>query len=193
MILFSGEPWPRLQVVVMVQPYPLQTMLRIYFMQNWFGYSDPAMGEALYENQAIRYFSGLCLDINSIPDETTILNFRRLLEEHELGAMILSQVNELLKQKGLLLKQGSVMDATIIHAPSSTKNNSGSRDPEMHSTKKGKQYYFGMKAHIGVDDSSPIVHSGTPPLRMNTMLPKLTICCMARRNEYLQMRGLSRR
>ena len=141
------------------QPYPLRTMLRIYFMQNWFGYSDPAMEEALYENQAIRYFSGLCLDIHSIPDETTILNFRHLLEDHELGEMILSQVNELLKQKGLLLKQGSVVDATIIHASSSTKNSSGSRDPEMHSTKKGNQYYFGMKAHIGVDDSSPIVHS----------------------------------
>ena len=98
------------------QPYPLQTMLRVYFMQNWFGYSDPAMEEALYENQAVLRFSGLCLDINSIPDETTILSFRRLLEEHKLGEMILSQVNELLKQKGLLLKEGSVVDAAIIHA-----------------------------------------------------------------------------
>ena len=99
------------------QPYPLQTMLRIYFMQNWFGYSDPEMEEALYENQAVLRFSGLCLDINSIPDETTILSFRRLLEEHKLGEMILSQVNELLKQKGLILKEGSVVDATIIQAP----------------------------------------------------------------------------
>ena len=141
------------------QPYPLQVMLRIHLVQNWYNYSDPYMEEALYENNAIRYFCRLSLDIDSIPDETTILNFRRLLQRHELGEAIFSEVNTLLKDKGLLLKEGSVMDATIIHASSSTKNSSGSRDPEMHSTKKGNQYYFGMKAHIGVDDSSPIVHS----------------------------------
>ena len=141
------------------QPYPLETMLRIYLVQSFQNYSDPEMEGVLYENLSVHFFCGLSLGVDRIPDETTILNFRHLLEDHKLGEAIFEEINALLKAKGLLLKEGSVVDATIIHAPNSTKNSSGSRDPEMRSTKKGNQWYFGMKAHIGVDDSSPIVHS----------------------------------
>ncbi len=132
-------------------------MLRIHLMQNWFGYSDPAMEEALYETTILRQFSGLSLE--RIPDETTILNFRRLLEKHELATGILGVINGYLGDRGLSLRQGTIVDATLIHAPSSTKNKDGKRDPEMHQTKKGNQYYFGAKAHIGVDDESGLVHS----------------------------------
>ncbi|KKI23530.1 transposase, partial [Pseudomonas syringae pv. persicae] len=137
--------------------YPLMAMLRIHLMQNWFGYSDPAMEEALYETTILRQFAGLSLD--RIADETTILNFRRLLEKHELAGGILQVINGYLGDRGLMLRQGTVVDATIIHAPSSTKNKDGKRDPEMHQTKKGNQYFFGMKAHIGVDAESGLVHS----------------------------------
>lgn len=137
--------------------YPLMAMLRVHLLQNWFGYSDPAMEEALYETTILRQFAGLNLE--RIPDETTILNFRRLLEKHELAAGILAVINGYLGECGLSLRQGTIVDATLIHAPSSTKNKDGKRDPEMHQTKKGKQYYFGMKAHIGVDDESGLVHS----------------------------------
>ena len=122
-----------------------------------FGYSDPAMEESLYETTILRQFAGLHLD--RIPDETTILNFRRLLEKHELAGGILQVINGYLGDRGLMLRQGTVVDATIIHAPSSTKNKDGKRDPEMHQTKKGNQYFFGMKAHIGVDAESGLVHS----------------------------------
>ena len=137
--------------------YPLMAMLRVHLMQNWFGYSDPAMEEALYETTILRQFAGLSLE--RIPDETTILNFRRLLEKHELAAGILAVINGYLGDRGLSLRQGTIVDATLINAPSSTKNKDGERDPEMHQTKKGNQYYFGMKAHIGVDDESGLVHS----------------------------------
>jgi len=137
--------------------YPLMAMLRVHLMQNWFGYSDPAMEEALYETTILRQFAGLSLE--RIPDETTILNFRRLLEKHELAAGILAVINGYLGDRGLSLRQGTIVDATLINAPSSTKNKDGKRDPEMHQTKKGNQYYFGMKAHIGVDDESGLVHS----------------------------------
>lgn len=113
--------------------YPLMAMLRVHLMQNWFGYSDPAMEESLYETTILRQFAGLHLD--RIPDETTILNFRRLLEKHELAGGILQVINGYLGDRGLLLRQGTVVDATIIHAPSSTKNKDGKRDPEMHQTK----------------------------------------------------------
>ncbi|WP_367890544.1 IS5 family transposase [Geopseudomonas aromaticivorans] len=136
--------------------YPLMAMLRVHLMQNWFGYSDPAMEEALYETTILRQFAGLSLE--RIPDETTILNFRRLLEKYELAAGILGVINGYLGDRGLSLRQGTIVDATLIHAPSSTKNQDGKRDPEMHQTKKGNQYYFGMKAHIGVDDESGLVH-----------------------------------
>lgn len=142
--------------------YPLEAMLRVHLMQNWFGYSDPAMEEALYETTILRHFAGLQLD--RIPDETTILNFRRLLERHSLSTALFEVVNRYLGEHGLMLRHGTVVDATIIHAPSSTKNKEGKRDPEMHQTKKGNQYYFGMKAHIGVDADTGMVHSlaGTP-------------------------------
>jgi len=140
------------------RPYPLQTMLRVHLMQNWFGLSDPAMEEALYEIASVRAFAGLSLT-RAIPDETTILNFRRLIETNELAPMIFDKVNAHLTRKGLMMKRGSIVDATIISAPSSTKNADGERDPEMHQTKKGNQWYFGMKAHIGVDTDSGLVHT----------------------------------
>jgi IS5 family transposase len=142
-------------------PYPIKTMLRIHFMQQWFGYSDPAMEEALYDVAPVRKFANLSLSSGNVPDETTILNFRRLLEQHGLAEKILAAVNRHLDARGLLLRQGTVIDATIIHAPSSTKNQDGERDPEMRQTKKGNQYYFGMKAHIGVDVESGLVHTVT--------------------------------
>jgi IS5 family transposase len=139
------------------RPYAVQTMLRVHLMQNWFGLSDPAMEETLYEISSMRKFAKLTLQ--AIPDETTILNFRRLIETNELAPMLLDRVNALLTRKGLMLKRGSIVDATIIAAPSSTKNSDGERDPEMHQTKKGNQWYFGMKAHIGVDTDSGLVHT----------------------------------
>ena len=141
------------------RPYPLQAMLRVHLMQNWFALSDPAMEEALYEIASLRTFAGLGLE--AIPDETTILNFRHLLEASDLAEDIFKQVNAHLTKKGLLLKRGSIVDATIIAAPSSTKNSTGERDPEMHQTKKGNQWHFGMKAHIGVDADSGLVHTVT--------------------------------
>lgn len=144
------------------RPYPLATMLRIHFLQQWYALSDPAMEEALYEIAPLRQFARLSL-LDAIPDETTMLNFRHLLERHGLAAKILTAVNADLSKRGLLLRQGTMVDATIIHAPSSTKNSSGTRDPEMHQTKKGNQWFFGLKAHIGVDRDSGLVHTGNPP------------------------------
>jgi IS5 family transposase len=142
------------------RPYPLESMLRVHLMQNWFALSDPAMEEALYEIASLRAFARLSLT-EAIPDETTILNFRHMLEESDLAEDILAAVNKHLARKGLLLKKGSIVDATIIAAPSSTKNADGERDPEMHQTKKGNQWHFGMKAHIGVDADSGLVHTVT--------------------------------
>ncbi len=142
-------------------PMPAATMLRIHFMQQWYALSDPAMVVALFELESLRRFAGLELNEVAIPDETTILKFRRLLEQHGLAAKMLEAVNAHLSGKGLLLRQGTIVDATIIHAPSSTKNKDKQRDPEMHPTKKGQQWYFGMKAHIGVDVESGLVHTVT--------------------------------
>ena len=139
-------------------PFAVETMLRIHFMQQWFTLSDPAMEEALHDVPLFREFAGLNWDTD-VPDETTILRFRRLLEEHKLSAQILALINELLGAKGLLLRAGTVVDATLIAAPSSTKNSTGERDPEMKQSQKGKQWLFGMKAHIGVDADSGLVHS----------------------------------
>ena len=139
--------------------YPLSTMFRIHCMQHWYNMSDPAMEDALYEIHSMRKFAGLSLD--RIPDETTILNFRHLLEKHKLGEKIFKEISKLLEEHGLILKEGTAVDATIISAPSSTKNQEGKRDPEMHQTKKGNQWYFGMKAHIGVDSKTGVVHSMT--------------------------------
>lgn len=140
------------------RPYPLATMLRLHFLQQWYALSDPAMEEALYEIAPLRQFAGLSL-LDAIPDETTLLNFRHLLQRHDLAAKMLTAVNADLSRRGLLLRQGTMVDATIIHAPSSTKNSSGTRDPEMHQTRKGNQWFFGLKAHIGVDRDSGLVHT----------------------------------
>jgi IS5 family transposase len=126
-------------------------------MQLFYNLSDPAMEDALYEIQSMRSFAGLKLD--RLPDETTILNFRHFLEQHGLGKALFKEVNKHLEKNGLMLREGSIVDATIISAPSSTKNNSGQRDPEMHQTKKGNQWHFGMKMHIGVDDTLGLIHS----------------------------------
>ena len=140
-------------------PFAVETMLRIHFLQQWFNLSDPAMEEALYDTPMFREFAGLDAGEDNLPDESTILRFRHLLEAHHLSLQILATVNATLAAKGLLLKSGTVVDATLIAAPSSTKNNSGERDPEMHQTKKGNQWHFGMKAHIGVDADSGLVHT----------------------------------
>lgn len=140
-------------------PFPIATMLQIHFMQQWFGLSDPAMEEALYDVPLYRDFAGLDGGMTRLPDESTILRFRHLLEAHGLAAQMFALVNEILIHKGLMLKAGSVVDATLISAPTSTKNASGERDPEMHQTQKGRSWYFGMKAHIGVDAESGLVHT----------------------------------
>lgn len=140
------------------RPYPMASMLRIHLMQNWFGLSDPGMEEALYEIVPMRQFAQLPLT-GALPDETTVLNFRRLLETHQLAPKLLEAVNAHLTEKGLLLRRGTIVDATIIAAAPSTKNKDKARDPEMHQTKKGNQWYFGMKAHIGVDGDSGLVHT----------------------------------
>ena len=139
-------------------PYPLSAMLRIHCVQLFYNLSDPGMEDLLYESDPVRRFAGLKLT-GSLPDETTILHFRHLLEKHSLGEGLLQEINGHLESRGLKLREGTIVDATIIAAPSSTKNRSGERDPEMHQTKKGNQWHFGMKAHIGVDSETGIVHS----------------------------------
>jgi len=140
-------------------PMPLETMLRVCFVQNWYALSDPMAEETLYDSEAMRGFAGIEPGDDRIPDETTILNFRHLLERHGLTEAIFADVNAHLADKGITLRSGTLVDATIIDAPSSTKNKAGARDPEMSSTKKGNDWYFGMKAHIGVDAESGITHS----------------------------------
>ena len=140
-------------------PFPVETMLRIHFLQQWFNLSDPAMEDALHDVPLFRDFAGLGGWDDRLPDESTILRFRHVLEKHKLAEQILKTVNDLLGAKGLLLKSGTVVDATLIAAPSSTKNSSGERDPEMKQSKKGQQWYFGMKCHIGVDADSGLVHT----------------------------------
>ena len=139
-------------------PFSLQTMLRIHFMQQWFTLSDPAMEEAFFDTPVYREFAGLD-EFSRMPDESTILRFRHRLEKYKLAEQILIIVNEQLSERGLLLKVGTAIDATLIPAPCSTKNKDKARDPEMHSSKKGNQWYFGMKAHIGVDAESGLVHT----------------------------------
>ena len=140
-------------------PFPVESLLRIHFMQQWFTLSDPAMEEALHDVPLFRDFAGLGGWDDRLPDESTILRFRHVLEKHKLAERILATVNLLLGAKGLMLRSGTVVDATLISAPSSTKNASGERDPEMHQSKKGQQWFFGMKAHIGVDADSGLVHT----------------------------------
>lgn len=140
------------------QPMPLERMLRIYFMQQWYGLSDPAMEDALYDIESMRRFANIDLENDAVPDETTILNFRHLLEKHNLTEKVFDKTQQYLVDKGLLLREGTIVDATIIHAPSSTRNQTGTRDKEMHQTKKGNQWHFGMKAHVGTDTRRGLVH-----------------------------------
>jgi IS5 family transposase len=160
-------PWSRLLALIEphypkagngTQPKPMEQMLRIYFMQNWFNLSDPQAEDSLYDIESMRRFAGIELQGHDIPDESTILRFRHLLEQHRLTEQIFAEIRSLLEEKRLLLKSGTIVDATIIAAPPSTKNAEGKRDPEMHQTKKGKDWHFGMKAHIGTDRHG-IVHS----------------------------------
>lgn len=143
------------------QPKGLESMFRIHCMQNWFSFSDRQMEDALYEIESIRRFAKFNSVLDALPDETTILNFRHLLESHKLTERLLEAINSHLKEQGLLVSQGTMVDATIIHAPSSTKNRDKARDPDMHQTRKGKQWYFGMKIHVGADVDSGAVHSVT--------------------------------
>ena len=161
-------PWPRL--VDRLRPfYPkgergrppigLERMLRIYFLQQWYGLADEAVEDALYDSQALRGFAGIDLTLAAVPDATTMLNFRHWLEQHDLTRVLFDEVGAMLQERGLLMRQGTIVDATIIAAAPSTKNKSKGRDPEMHQTRKGNQWHFGMKAHIGVDAASGVVHS----------------------------------
>ena len=172
-------PWEVL--VQIVEPYypkaktgrpafGIQTMLRIHYLQQWFGLSDPAMEEALHDVPLYREFAKLDGAAARLPDETTILRFRHLLEKHQLAVDMLRVVNDLLQRKGLMLRRGTAVDATLISAPSSTKNADGERDPEMKQAKKGNNWYFGMKAHIGVDVHSGLVHTvATTPANVNDL------------------------
>lgn len=141
------------------RPVGLERMLRIYFLQHWFNLSDPAAEEALYDSRALRRFVGIDLGREAAPDETTICKFRHLLERHDLGDRLFELINEYLQENGMKISTGTIVDATIITAPSSTKNKDKSRDPEMHQTRKGNQWYFGMKGHIGVDSKTKLIHS----------------------------------
>ena len=168
-ILEETVPWETLENVILPYypqgagpgrpPIKLPVMLRAIVAQNSFGLSDEGMEDAIYDSQAIRRFVGIDLGCESAPDETTILKFRHLLEEHSLTKAIFEKINEHLAARGLLLREGTIVDATLIPAPSSTKNKNKSRDPEMHASKKGNQWYFGAKAHIGVDMDSGVVHT----------------------------------
>ena len=157
-------------------PVGVGRMLRIYFLQQWFNLSDPAVEEALYDSPVMRQFVGIDLGNEPVPDETTACKFRHLLDEHRLGVEILETVNLYLQQRGGRISTGTIVDATIIHAPSSTKNQQQERDPEMHQTCKGKQWYFGMKAHVGVDSKSKLVHTVVATaanVADSTVLPEL--------------------
>lgn len=140
-------------------PIGLERMLRLYFLQQWYGLADEALEDAVYDSHAMRNFLGINLATDPVPDATTLLKFRHLLEEKDLCAAIFETINAHLEERGLLMREGTLVDATIINAPSSTKNKDRKRDPEMHQTKKGNQWYFGMKAHIGTDRSSGMVHT----------------------------------
>lgn len=163
-------PWTRLYAVIEPHypkgspeggrpPLPLERMFRIYCLQQWYDLSDPGAEEALYDSITMRRFAGVTTDDDVIPDETSILNFRRLLEEHRLTERLLAEINAHLSERGLFVGKGTIVDATIVNAPSSTKNEKKKRDPQMHQTRKGKQWYFGMKVHIGTDTDSGLVHT----------------------------------
>ena len=163
-------PWPELAAAVETvypkisesggrPPIPLERMVRVYFLQLWFNLSDPAVEEALYDSVSMRSFARIDLGVESVPDETTVCKFRHLLERNKLGKTLLKAVNDHLRRSGIKIANGTIVDATIISAPSSTKNQDGRRDPEMHQTAKGRQWYFGMKAHLGVDSKTKLIHT----------------------------------
>jgi IS5 family transposase len=161
-------PWARLLAVIAPYypkgergrpPIGLERMLRVYFLQQWYALADEALEDALYDSQALQRFARIELDAEGVPDATTLLKFRRLLENHDLCKALFTAINADLAARGLLLREGTLVDATLIAAPSSTKNEKRARDPEMHQTKKGNQWYFGLKAHIGTDRDSTLVHT----------------------------------
>lgn len=161
-------PWAELSAVIEPfypkagngrPPIGLERMLRIYFLQHWFNLSDPGAEEALYDSRAMREFVGIDLGKESVPDETTICKFRHLLEKHQLGNRLFEAVGEFLQDNGFKIANGTIVDATIIHSPPSTKNKDKTRDPDAHQTKKGGQWYFGMKMHIGVDSKTKLIHA----------------------------------
>jgi IS5 family transposase len=164
-------PWTRLMQVIEPHypksgkrgrpPIGLERMLRMYFVQQWYGLADEAVEDAVYDSQALRNFMGIDLSHQSVPDATTLMGFRHLLEANDLTKAMLVEVNVMLMERGLLMTKGTLVDATLIAAPSSTKNQEHGRDPEMHQAKKGNQWHFGMKAHIGVDKDSGLVHTLT--------------------------------
>lgn len=172
-------------------PFAPESMLRIHFMQQWFSLSDPAMEEALHDVPLFREFAGLEGWDERVPDESTILRFRHVLQRNKLAPQILQTVNELLGAKGLLLKGGTVVDATLIAAPSSTKNASGERDPEMKQSKKGQQWYFGMKTHIGADAESGLVHTVRGSSGNVSDVVEANSRVARGGNEWLRGRGLS--
>ncbi len=158
------------------RPVGMERMLRIYCLQQWFNLSDPAVEEALYDSLAMRTFVGIDLGTEPVPDETTVCRFRHLLEAHQLGPTLFTTVNRHLQARGYRIATGTIVDATIINAPSSTKNAAQARDPEMHQTAKGRQWYFGMKAHVGVDSQSKLIHSVVATaanVADSTVLPRL--------------------
>ena len=184
--MHQGVPWVDLCAVSEpVYPQPagagrppvgVERMLRIYFLQQWFNLSDPAVEEALDDSTAMRTFVGIDLGREPVPDETTVCRFRHLLETHRLGATLFETVNRHLAARGVRVATGTIVDATILSAPSSTKNTAQTRDPEMHQTAKGKQWYFGMKAHLGVDTRTKLIHSATATaanVAGSTVLPAL--------------------
>ena len=161
-------PWAKLLAVIEPHypkgergrpPVGLERMLRVYFLQQWYGLADEALEDALYDSQALQQFARIDLNAEGVPDATTLLNFRHRLETHDLCKGLFSAINADLTARGLLLREGTLVDATLIAAPPSTKNKEKKRDPEMHQTKKGNQWYFGMKAHIGADRDSTLVHT----------------------------------
>jgi IS5 family transposase len=162
-------PWPRLMEVIEPHypksgqrgrpPIGLERMLRMYFVQQWYGLADEAVEDAVYDSQALRQFLSIDLSQQSVPDATTLMGFRHLLEAHNLTQAMLVEINAMLIERGLLMSKGTLVDATLIAAPSSTRNQAHARDPEMHQTKKGNQWHFGIKAHIGVDEESGLVHT----------------------------------
>ena len=161
-------PWARLVALIEPhypegkrgrKPFGVEKMLRLYFLQNWYALADEAMEDTIYDSHALRNFAGIDLGADAVPDATTLLHFRHLLEEHRLTKAIFEEVNAMLRERKIQMRESTMVDATIIPAPVSTKNQSGKRDPDMHQTKKGNQWYFGMKVHTGTDVESGTVHT----------------------------------